>query len=192
MRERGEGEGERKKSEYKGGEKFRERRWRRKMENAPVTLPSWKVPQGKNVTKPKESEYVWREWAEKRKREREKKERSWISTPLPENAPSSSWSVRPPWNEKAKQTCSPRLYLVNHQHYKPVLQALWGRKEGERERKSEKRLAQKILAGRDKQWKYLIKVEHVLCYLSEYLTSYIQQTRSLSSICPNTSSSARG
>ena len=38
-----------------------------------------------------------------------------------------------PWNEKAKQTCSPRLYLVNHQHYKPVLQALWGRKEGERE-----------------------------------------------------------
>lgn len=42
-----------------------------------------------------------------------------------------------PWNEKAKQTCSPRLYLVNHLHYKPVLQALWGRREGERETQKE-------------------------------------------------------
>lgn len=91
----------------------------------------------------------WREGAEEGKRKkRKKKERSWISSPLPENAPSSSQSVRPPWNEKAKQTCSPRLYLVNHQHYKPVLQALWGRKEGERDRKGEKRLAQKILTGK--------------------------------------------
>lgn len=38
--------------DYKG-EKDQERRWRGKTENAPVTLPSWKVPQGKNVTQPK-------------------------------------------------------------------------------------------------------------------------------------------
>lgn len=35
------------------GGKDQERRWRGKTENTPVTLPSWKVPQGKNVTQPR-------------------------------------------------------------------------------------------------------------------------------------------
>lgn len=43
------------------------------MENAPVTLPSWKVPQGKNVTKPKKSEYVLEGggWKKKEKKDLE-------------------------------------------------------------------------------------------------------------------------
>lgn len=163
----GERGGGRKKRESKGGKSSGERRWRGKTENAPVTLPSWKVPQGKNVTKPKKSEYVWRVGAKKKKKEKKIL-----------NFQPTAWErsvflpVRQaPWNEKAKQTCSPRLYLVNHQHYKPVLQALWGRKEEERERKKERvkqRLARKIQAGGNKPWKkqYLIKVEHVVCHFS--------------------------
>lgn len=107
--------------------------------------------------------------------------RSWISSWLPENAPVFLPVRQAPWNEKAKQTCSPRLYLVNHQHYKPVLQALWGREEEETERKKErksggeKRLAQKIQAGRKKsceKLQYLIKsfqIQNQLLRSSEFV-----------------------
>lgn len=90
-----------------------------------------------------------------------------------------------PWNEKAKQTCSPRLYLVNHQHYKPVLQALWGRKRGREGKKEWKKISPENSSWKrqavKKQW--LIEVEHVLCYLSKYLTTPNVQQTSVS-ICP--------
>lgn len=68
---------------------------------------------------------------------RERGARSWISSPLPENAPSCSQPGRPREMRKSSRPAHPDSYLVNDQHYRPaLLQALWGRKEEEKWRKS--------------------------------------------------------
>lgn len=54
------------------------------------------------------------------------------------------------WESQA-DPLSRRLYLVNHQHYKPVLHAFWEREKRETETKSAKRLAQTIQTGEDKK-----------------------------------------
>lgn len=126
------------------------------MENAPVTLPSWKGTPRKECNKTKVKGSVLEGKGVKKEREREERKKKILSfhpAAWERSVFLAGQSGPMKWESQA-DLLSPRLYLVNHQRYKPVLRALWGRKRG-RDRKKEwkKRLAEKIQAGRNKVWK---------------------------------------
>lgn len=107
-------------------------------------------------TKPKWSDHIMEGGGKKNNDEKAKKrERKKVDLEFPARCLRMlhlpSWSLSPHEMRKPSRP-APRLYLVNHQHYKPVLQALWGQKYRERERRNEKRLAKKLLPVKDKLW----------------------------------------
>lgn len=142
------------------------------MENTPVTLPSWKVAQGKKQNQSEVTTF-WREGAGKIMKESKKRERKKEDLEFPARCLRMlhlpSWSVSPHEMRKPSRP-APRLYLVNHQRYNPELQALWGQKYRERDRKNEKGLAKKLLSVIDKLWKKKPSWEkHNWCYLWKHI-----------------------